>query len=502
MRYIRAAYPPFRNSFDLVPEPSATDYLTQARNAVADYLTPSIRLGVTGLARSGKTVFITALVRNLMSGGRLPFFPAEAEGRIIRAYLEPQPDDSVPRFDYERHLDDLMAAAPKWPDSTRRISELRVTIEYQSASTLKALFGVSKLHLDIVDYPGEWLIDLALLDEDFASFSRQALDHARSLAGEAHVAPFLAFISDLDPMAAEDEQIALEGARLFTAYLAGCRTSATPATLPPGRFLLPGDLAGSPLVTFFPLPLVQDQTIARGSLAAMMERRYQSYLKDVVKPFFHEHFSALDRQIVLVDVLGALDAGPPAVRELERAMSAVLKAFRPGANSWLSMILGRRIERILFAATKADHLPSSSHDRLGTLLQRIIERSAARSTEAGADIAAMALAAVRATREASVTQRGETLPCLRGIPLKGERVDDQVFDGVREIAVFPGDLPADPNVLLSAADNNINDAGTLSLVRFRPPDLKPSDAIPADRRTLPHIRLDRALDFLISDHLT
>ena len=131
-----------------------------------------MRLGVTGLSRAGKTVFITALVRNLVAGGRLPFFTPDAERRIVRAYLEPQPDDSVPRFDYEAHLDDLLASPPSWPESTRRISELRVTIEYRSAYALKRALGLSKLHLDIVDYPGEWLIDLPLLEQDYRSIFR------------------------------------------------------------------------------------------------------------------------------------------------------------------------------------------------------------------------------------------------------------------------------------------------------------------------------------------
>ncbi len=56
-------------------------------------VTPTVRLGVTGLARSGKTVFITALVHNLIAGARLPFFDAAAQGRVLRVYLEPQPDD-------------------------------------------------------------------------------------------------------------------------------------------------------------------------------------------------------------------------------------------------------------------------------------------------------------------------------------------------------------------------------------------------------------------------
>ena len=65
---------------------------------------PTVRLGVTGLSRAGKTVFITALVHNLVHGGRLPLFDAYQQGRLSEARLMPQPDDEVPRFDYEAHV--------------------------------------------------------------------------------------------------------------------------------------------------------------------------------------------------------------------------------------------------------------------------------------------------------------------------------------------------------------------------------------------------------------
>jgi predicted YcjX-like family ATPase len=40
--------------------------------AIAGVANPTIRLGVTGLSRSGKTVFTTALVHHLMMGTVLP----------------------------------------------------------------------------------------------------------------------------------------------------------------------------------------------------------------------------------------------------------------------------------------------------------------------------------------------------------------------------------------------------------------------------------------------
>src|SRR5919106_439268 len=83
-----------------------------AARALADYtgglIDPTVRLGVTGLTRAGKTVFMTALVHNLIHGGRLPVFEALASGRIARARLEPQPGDVVPRFDYEAHVQALI----------------------------------------------------------------------------------------------------------------------------------------------------------------------------------------------------------------------------------------------------------------------------------------------------------------------------------------------------------------------------------------------------------
>lgn len=474
-----------------------SDTWASAGHRIQDLLTPSLRLGVTGLARSGKTVFITALIRNLTQGGRLPFFGPYAEGRLIAADLAPQPDDDVPRFDYEAHAAALAADPPEWPESTRRIAELRVTIAFAPEHRLRRLLGVRRLNLDIVDYPGEWLLDLALLDTSYAAWSHDALAQARLPSRAQAARDWLAFAAGLDPAAPEDEQAALRGAELFTAYLNAARRDAAVATLGPGRFLMPGDLEGSPLLTFCPLDVAPLSTPERGSLAAMMARRYDSYVAHVVRPFFRAHFSRLDRQIVLVDVLGALAGGTEAVAELERALTAVLRAFRPGVAGWLeSLVGGRRIDRLLFAATKADHVHHTSHDRLEAILALLTERAAARAGAAGAETRAMALAALRATREAQARDGKAMLPCIVGVPLPGETVAGERFDGRREAAIFPGDLPADPAAALSGGA-----ALSGTFPRFRPPRLlpvRPSGEIPA----APHIRLDRALDFLIGDWLT
>ncbi|RIK83688.1 MAG: amino acid regulated cytosolic protein [Hyphomicrobiales bacterium] len=459
----------------------------------AGLVSPSLRLGVTGLSRAGKTVFITALVHNLVHGGRLPLFQAHKSGRIARAYLEHQPDDAVPRFQYEDHVAALTGARI-WPESTRAISELRLTVEYESASAWGRMFSRGRLSLDIVDYPGEWLLDLPLLAKDFSTFSREAAELSLLPARADLSADWRALATATDPDAPADEMAARTLAERFSAYLRACKEDGRAlSTLPPGRFLMPGDLDGSPALTFSPLPGIGTARARPGSLAAMMERRYEAYKTHVVKPFFREHITRLDRQIVLIDAMQALNAGPEAVADLERALTEILACFRAGRGFFLSDLVSRRIDRILVAATKADHIHHESHDRLQAIVRRLADRAVERARFSGAEVDALAMAAVRATREGTVSQGRETLPVIIGTPLAGETIGGETFDGETETAIFPGDLPERPDAALEGAGNPIR------FVRFRPPRLERT----AEGATLslPHIRLDRALQFLIGDRL-
>src|SRR5260370_15536743 len=131
--------------------------------------------------------------------------------------------------------------------------------------------------------------------------------------------------------------------------------------LPPGRFLMPGNLANTPALTFAPLDVSADGTAPDGSLWAMMRRRYEAYKDVVVRPFFRDHFARLDRQIVLVDALAAFNAGPEALHDLEAALTGILDCFRIGQRTLCSNLVRPGVDRVLLAATKADHLHHSSH---------------------------------------------------------------------------------------------------------------------------------------------
>jgi predicted YcjX-like family ATPase len=449
------------------------------------FFEPVLRLGVTGLSRAGKTVFITSLVRNLTDPVRMPQLRAAAEGVMRGAVLLPQPDLTLPRFDYEAHLAALTGAEPRWPAGTRAVSELRLSFRLAPTGFLGgiagALTGDRRLHLDIVDYPGEWLLDLGLMAQDFAGWSAAVL--AR-IAERPEAAAFRAALAGADPGAAPDEGVARGLAAAFTDYLQAARAAGW-ADCTPGRFLLPGDLAGSPALTFAPLPPLAGAP--RRSLWREFERRFEGYKAQVVRPFFAAHFARIDRQVVLVDLLEAVHRGPAVLEDHRRALAEALAAFRPGANGWLSgLVRGRRVERILIAATKADHLHHSQHARLAALAEAMLREARDRARFAGAQTAALALAAVRATVEEERVHEGRVLGLVRGR-----------LEGGGQRAFHPGDLPENPELLLAPARSGEARwlAGEYAAMRFAPP--LPS----ASAGGLAHIRMDRAAEFLIGDRL-
>ncbi|HYC03602.1 MAG TPA: YcjX family protein [Azospirillaceae bacterium] len=443
-----------------------------------------LRLGVTGLRRSGKTVFVTSLVNNLLAAGLRPgdaghLAQLNARGRILASRLDPQPDGAVPRFDYERHLADLAAEPPRWPDPTRAVSEIRVSLRFAPSGWMRRrVQDQATLNLDIVDYPGEWLMDLPLLREDFDAWSRKTLELSRRPPRAALAAPWLEMLAATDPRAPYEEATARRLAEAYTAYLHACRSSAVGLSLlQPGRFLEPGEMAGAPVLTFCPLP---PGTSPPGSLAAQMEARFEGYKEKVVRQFFREHFARLDRQIVLVDVLGALNAGAEGLEDLERSLATTLEAFNHGRPTWLSWLGGARIDKVLFAATKADHVAAAEHANLKSLTESFLAGPLNALRFSGAAVECKAIASVKCTESVTAEHEGRPLPCVKGIPEGRDR----------PTVLFPGAVPPDRSWI-----------GPAEQGRFRFEPFRPPPGVGRDGRGLPTIRLDQALDFLIGDRL-
>ncbi len=312
-----------------------------------------------------------------------------------------------------------------------QISELRVVIDYQSGGG-----AMRTLTLDIVDYPGEWLLDLPLLGKSYEQWSSETLAYLRRTTRPPLPAAFLERVAAIDPLGPADEYAAIEAARLFTDHLQARRQAhQTLSMIGPGRFLMPGDLAGSPALTFAPLALPGDGEPSSATVWAMMRRRYDSYRDAVVRPFFRDHFARLDRQIVLVDVLAALDAGPAAMRDLQDAMVAVLECFRVVAAAGSARCFRPVPDRILFAATKpisctTPPMIARSDPQTGD------GRRHRGAGDAGAEVDVIALAAVRADPRSAGPWRGWGAALDRGGRGAGEWTSGQNFDGTTRDGVL------------------------------------------------------------------
>jgi predicted YcjX-like family ATPase len=441
----------------------------------------NVRLGVTGLRRAGKTVFVTSLIDNLIRGGRLPFLDVVASNRFLAARLRSSPATGVPRFAYEKYLSALTAAPPHWPSATADISQLRLAIRYTPGATLRrTLQPMATLNVDIFDYPGEWLMDLPMLNQSFQDWSALTMDLVERAPRRQLGARWLAWLETVDPDKAADDSLAVEGAALYTDFLHACRRSqASLSLVQPGRFIEPGELAGRPVLTFCPMPTTTG-TYRPGSFGGLMAERFEEYKNTVVRRFFVDHFARLDRQIVLVDVLGMLNAGPAALHDLRMALTACLEAFRHGRGGWLNRLIGGQIDRVLFAATKADHIAAAQHANMRNLLDMLVSEARNAIRFEGAMVDTLALASVKCTDTVTTDHQGRKLACIQGTPLGRQR----------PTVLFPGSIPDGPDLFPDDVAHP-----------YRFLDFEPPGGVGRDGRGLPNIRLDQALNYLLGDYL-
>jgi predicted YcjX-like family ATPase len=440
----------------------------------------TIRLAVTGLSRSGKTAFITSLACNLLSAAglpaRLPFLPAAAERRILSVRLLDAEDDRVTSFPLGETVAALAAEPPHWPAGTNDLRRARLGLQFVSASLFRS---AADLHLDIVDYPGEWLLDLPLLRQSYADWSRATLALARRGVRAPLARDWLDFLARHQAGGIADPNTAREAHNLYRIFLAACREQQQLSLLQPGRFLTPGQMSDPSILSFCPVPLAVAARPRPGSLAALMESRFEVYKRRIVEPFFAE-VARVDRQIVLVDVLRALNAGEEAFADQRLALDAILSVFRFGRRGLLRRLFGARIDRVLFAATKADHVPALQRDHLEALMANLVEAPTVRARAAHTRVAANALASIRCTEDGTDVIDGRKVDVVIGLPEGGRR----------RIRFFPGIVPVTPPP-----------AGFWGERFTEFPVFQPPRIAGAAGDGIPHINLDKALEFLLGDAL-
>ena len=96
----------------------------------------------------------------------------------------------------------MAAGAPLWPAGTDDLREIGLDIHFVPANAAGRLFGEitgnpATVSVRIVDYPGEWLLDLPMMTQSYAEWSRAVLAlYRKGIRAEA-ARDFLAFIAQI-----------------------------------------------------------------------------------------------------------------------------------------------------------------------------------------------------------------------------------------------------------------------------------------------------------------
>jgi predicted YcjX-like family ATPase len=411
-------------------------------------------------------VFVTALAANLMAAPRDPrrmaSLPAVAEGRLVAAQEAGLSVADAPLFPIAAALAALSGEA-RWPEPTTRLTKLALALEVMTPAPgwLGRQLGPSRrsVRLEVVDYPGEWLLDLPLLGRSFEAWSAAELARAAEPARAGRAEAWRAALAGVDPQAPGSHATLAALAETYTAYLRRCRDEAALAALTPGRFLNPDSWAGMPFLLFCPLPVPEGASPRAGSLWAAMRAHYEEYLRRTRAEFLEPHMARFDAQIVLVDLFRALASGAASFADTRAVLAEVSAALRP-EGGWLARLgLARDPPRPVYAATKADYVPESQRGQLAALLRHLV----------GEGGTTFAVAAAACTRDITLEDRGRTVEAVEGL----------AEGGAREAFWFAGGIPVETP---SAAwfDRRYE------VPVFAPPAIDPE-------RGLRHLNLDRVL---------
>ncbi|MFM2484227.1 YcjX family GTP-binding protein [Celerinatantimonas yamalensis] len=435
-----------------------------------------LRIAVTGLRRSGKTTFMTALVDALLhaDASAFPLWQVAASGRLMGSKQAHYESLHIPTFPYAQQRE--MLSQGLWPQATETLNEIRLVIRYQPSGAIRQrLFHHRDLYLDLFDYPGEWLLDLPLLEQSFQQWS-DSMQQAFALT-PVPTQKLFNQLSQLDSARPANDYPLDAIAEDYQHYLIAARDVGG-YWLQPGRFLLPGELKGAPVLAFFPWfgqPVKHPEQLSEDSCYRVLQRRYNYYRDQVVAPFYRDYFSRFDRQVVLVDVLDALNHGEGAILQMQKALCQALESFHYGRRHIFNRLFSPRIDRVVFAASQADRVTLDQYPALALLLDELLAPAVNRIRFSGTAYQTMVTSAVVATEQGRI--HGQS--ALRGRDLSsGEMIN-----------VFPGGVPR------SIPESSFWQQHHFDFPQFLPPS-KPLNQL------LPHMRMDALLEYLVGDKLS
>ncbi|MFT6029619.1 MAG: putative YcjX-like family ATPase [Oleiphilaceae bacterium] len=443
-------------------------------------------IGITGLSQSGKSTFITSLINQLQQhkAASLPGFEPVLSERLLNVKIHPLKDKELPAFPYDEAYNGMTGPDPVWPNSTQNISGCLLELRLSKNISKFNPFGSNQfsLFLEIRDYPGEWLLDLPLREMSYSRWCMQCNAQYTQQPRIRLLGNLLGELQQLDPLAEVDEELLSSLNNRFITFLHDCKYKDKCLSLiQPGRFLIPGDIEDLSILCF--IPLLKTASYTEGQLDAasensyfkLCERRYKQYIKELVEPFYKTFFRRIDRQLILVDVVGALNAGPEYIDDMRQALANITDSFAYGSQNRFKQLFKSKIDKVVFAATKIDQVVSKDHEAVRQLLAIVVKQAYKNAQHEGIKPICEATAAVRCSRE--IEYEGD------------DAISGTAYDG-SSIGYTHPTIPS----RIPEGDE------WKPFISWQIPPLKPPKNLSYQNEdVIPHIRLDSVLNALIGD---
>jgi predicted YcjX-like family ATPase len=431
----------------------------------------AIKIAVTGLNRTGKTLFITSLVNQIISGKNLKILKRDFKAEIVKT------TNKTPTFKYRDVVEKLRKEPPEWPESTNSVSKITLKLEVKSESSF---FPNKILFLEIIDYPGEWLFDVAMYGKTFEEWSNSIFEDIKDSEKRTLSFDFQGAIRSYDlynfSNGADDETI-VEAYKKYQNNLIGKGYS----LIQPGRSFQKGNLTDKATFLFTPLLKPEGVEPHKESIYNRFKERYEQYLENSVEPLVLEHFSEFDRQIVLVDVLKSLQSGYHSFLDMTKAVKRFTEIYKYGRSGKISRFIGdRRIDKILFVATKSDSIPSSQIENFKSLLDSIVEEAQKDLRVSGMKTASFPIASVRSTKDIEHEYQGKKLDCIQG------RITGKSEESIEYMGEIPESFPSKKE---------------WSENKFSFPEFSPISFPDRDIDAVENINMDKVIEYIIGDKL-
>lgn len=372
-----------------------------------------MKIGITGIANGGKTVFLTSLLWHLTELEHSNF--SYATKNLIENFKSHKKNNKInDAFPFDVYREKI-AKLGQWPAKTKSnytyLASLNrkdwKSINFNKLSRLKQLQFSKKQELAFFDFPGERIADAAIAAfPEFHDWSDHILKHfSTHIDYNDAIMPYICTIktlcakdmTHLNKIERKEKMISIHEELIYTykLTLANLIHRFKPL-ISPSVFLLDVNASVAPMAPenelaqtrfsgltqesqFIPLPAFARNQFPE--LAKQMAIHYKNYRKQLAWPLFNKIILS-QRLIILIDIPSLLMGGVDRYNDSRQILHDLFEAIEP--QSFLGVLfqrlqsfIGLGLEKIAFVGVKSDLVQPQdvTNGRLKNLLQEMTFRA-------------------------------------------------------------------------------------------------------------------------------